>query len=144
MLNSFLDKNNDLTLGKIYFALISGNNNRSFGLSKLLPYRRNFKEERLAKDLNDLVSTDFVDTTTGSTCAASLKFAFLAVVNKGSDLAYIKYRARTGAGDAVTNELPVDYLYSDDIATISTEISTIAFKKGEAIDSVYFVAGFVK
>ena len=93
---------------------------------------------------NDLVSTDFVDTTTGSTCAASLKFAFLAVVNKGSDFAYIKYRARTGAGDAVTNELPVDYLYSDDIATISTDVSTIAFKKGAAGDSVYFVAGFVK
>lgn len=95
-------------------------------------------------DWNDLVSSDFVDTTTGSACAASLKFAFLAVVNKGSDLAYIKYRARTGAGDAVTNELPVDYSFSDDIATLNTEVSTIAFKKGASGDTVYFIAGFEK
>lgn len=95
-------------------------------------------------DWNDLSSDDFVDSVTGSACAASLKFAFLAVVNKGSNLMYIKYRARTGAGDAITNELPVDYLYSDDIATISTEVSTIAYKKGNGSDSVYFIAGFVK
>lgn len=95
-------------------------------------------------DWNDLVSSDFVDSTTGSACAASLKFAFLAVVNKGSGLAYIKYRARTGAGDAVTNELPVDYSFSDDIATLNTDVSTIAFKKGASGDTVYFIAGFEK
>ena len=91
---------------------------------------------------NDLTSSDFVDTTTGSACAASLKFAFLAAINKGSSLMYIKYRARTGAGDAITNELPVDYSYSDDIAT--QEVSTIAYKKAAGSDSVYFIAGFVK
>tara|TARA_R100000773_G_C4219698_1_gene118321 strand:- start:862 stop:1227 length:366 start_codon:yes stop_codon:yes gene_type:complete len=95
-------------------------------------------------DWNDLSSDNFVDSVTGSACAASLKFAFLAVVNKGSNLMYIKYRARTGAGDAITNELPVDYSYSDDIATISAEVSTIAYKKAAGSDSVYFIAGFVK
>ena len=95
-------------------------------------------------DWNDLSSDDFKDSVTGSACASGLKFAFLAIVNKGSGLAYLKYRARTGAGDAVTNEIPVDYSYSDDLATLSTEVSTIAFKKGASGDTVYFVAGFTK
>tara|TARA_R100001015_G_C4628000_1_gene187903 strand:- start:439 stop:804 length:366 start_codon:yes stop_codon:yes gene_type:complete len=95
-------------------------------------------------DFNDLTSSDFVDTTTGSACASGLKFAFLAAINKGTDLMYIKYRARTGAGDAITNELPVDYSYSDDIATISTDVTTIAYKKGSGSDTVYFIAGFEK
>ena len=95
-------------------------------------------------DWNDLSSDDFKDSITGSSCAAGLKFAFLLVVNKGSGLAYAKYRARTGAGDAVTNEIPVDYSYSDDLATLQTEVETIAFKKGASGDSVYFIAGFTK
>lgn len=95
-------------------------------------------------DWNDLSSDDFKDSITGSACASGLKFAFLAAVNKGSDLAYIKFRARTGAGDAITNEIPVDYSYSDDLATLQTEVETIAFKKGASGDTVYFIAGFVK
>ena len=45
-------------------------------------------------DWHDLSSSDFINTVTGSALAAGLSFAFLAVVNKGSSLAYIKYRAR--------------------------------------------------
>ena len=95
-------------------------------------------------DWNDLSSDDFVDSVTGSAVASGLSFAFLAVVNKGSNLAYIKYRARTGAGDAVTNELPIDYYYSDDIGTINTTVSTIAYKKAAGSDTFYFFAGFSK
>lgn len=95
-------------------------------------------------DWNDLSSDDFQDSITGNAIASGMKFAFLAVVNKGTGLAYIKYRARTGAGDAITNELPVDYLYSDDLATLSSEVSTIAFKKGAGGDTFYLIAGFVK
>tara|TARA_R100000278_G_scaffold103951_1_gene80357 strand:- start:659 stop:1024 length:366 start_codon:yes stop_codon:yes gene_type:complete len=95
-------------------------------------------------DWNDLSSSDFVDSVTGSAVASGLSFAFLAVVNKGTNLAYIKYRARTGAGDAVTNELPIDYYYSDDIGTINTTVSTIAYKKAAGSDTFYLIAGFSK
>lgn len=95
-------------------------------------------------DWHDLSSDDFVDSATGSACASGLSFAFLAVVNKGSNLMHIKYRARTGAGDATTNELPIDYYYSDDIGTINTTVSTIAYRKSGASDTVYFIAGFDK
>jgi len=95
-------------------------------------------------DWHDLASSDFIDSVTGSACASGLSFAFLAVVNKGSDLAYIKYRARGGAGDAVTNEIPVDYFYSDDVGTINTTVSTIAYKKNAGSDTFYLIAGFSK
>ena len=95
-------------------------------------------------DWHDLTSSDFIDSVTGSALAAGLSFAFLAVVNKGSDLAYIKYRARTGAGDAVTNEIPIDYFYSDDVGTINTTVSTIAYKKYAGSDTFYLIAGFSK
>ena len=95
-------------------------------------------------DWNDLSSSDFVDSVTGSAVASGLSFAFLAVVNKGTNLAYIKYRARTGAGDAVTNEIPVDRFYSDDIVTINTTVQTIAYKKNAGSDTFYLIAGFTK
>ena len=95
-------------------------------------------------DWHDLSSSDFINTVTGSALAAGLSFAFLAVVNKGSSLAYIKYRARTGAGDAVTNEIPIDYYYSDDVGTINTNVSTIAYKKNAGSDTFYLIAGFSK
>ena len=94
-------------------------------------------------DWHDL-SSDFINTVTGSALAAGLSFAFLAVVNKGSSLAYIKYRARAGAGDAVTNEIPIDYYYSDDVGTINTNVSTIAYKKNAGSDTFYLIAGFSK
>ncbi len=95
-------------------------------------------------DWHDLSSSDFINTVTGSALDAGLSFAFLAVVNKGSSLAYIKYRARGGAGDAVTNEIPIDYYYSDDVGTINTNVSTIAYKKNAGSDTFYLIAGFSK
>ena len=95
-------------------------------------------------DWHDLSSSDFINTVTGSALAAGLSFAFLAVVNKGSSLAYIKYRARTAAGDAVTNEILIDYYYSDDVGTINTNVSTIAYKKNAGSDTFYLIAGFSK
>ena len=95
-------------------------------------------------DWNDLSSDDFQDSATGNAVASGLKFAFLAVVNKGSGLAYIKFRARTGAGDAITNELPVDYYYSDDLGTLKSSVETIAFKKDAGASTFYLIAGFEK
>tara|TARA_Y100000114_G_scaffold44070_1_gene39669 strand:- start:435 stop:800 length:366 start_codon:yes stop_codon:yes gene_type:complete len=93
---------------------------------------------------NDLVSSDFVDTVTGLAVASDLNFAFIAVVSKGNDFAYIKYRARSGSGDTVTNEIPVDLFYSDDIVTLNTTVKTIAYKKNAASDTFYIIAGFIK
>jgi len=95
-------------------------------------------------DWHDLSSDNFVDSVTGSACASGLSFAFLAVVNKGSGFAYIKYRARSGAGDSVTNEIPIDLFYSDDIVTINTTVPTISYKKNAGSDTFYIIAGFTK
>tara|TARA_Y100001973_G_C5188674_1_gene329483 strand:- start:514 stop:879 length:366 start_codon:yes stop_codon:yes gene_type:complete len=95
-------------------------------------------------DWHDLSSSDFVNSVTGAALSAGLSFAFLAVVNKGSDLAHIKYRARTGAGDATTHEIPIDYYFSDDVGTLNTTVSTIAYKKNAGSDTFYLIAGFSK
>lgn len=95
-------------------------------------------------DWNDLSSSDFKDSITGAACSSGLKFSFLAVINKGSSLAYIKYRARTIAGDPVTNEIPIDYYFSDDIGTLATSVETISFKKAATSDTFYLIAGFSK
>jgi len=95
-------------------------------------------------DWNDLSSDDFQDSTTGSALAAGLKFTSLVIVNKGSGVAYVKYRARTGAGDAVTNEIPIDYSFSDDVGTLNTSVSTIAYKKDAGASSFWIYAGFDK
>ena len=39
---------------------------------------------------NDLSSANFQDSTTGSACAAGLKFVWLGVSNEGSDSAFLK------------------------------------------------------
>jgi len=93
-------------------------------------------------DWNDLTSSDFLDPTTGLAIASGLRFSFISVVNKGSGLAYLKYRARVLAGDPTTNEIPVDYLFSDDVGTLQAPISTIAYKKNTAGDTFYLAVGF--
>ena len=93
-------------------------------------------------DWNDLSSNDFMDVTTGSSCAAGLAFEWIGVTNEGSDVMYLKYRARVGAGDATTNELTVGQIFSDDIVTLRTTVTTICYKKNDAADKVRIVAGF--
>ena len=93
-------------------------------------------------DWNDLSSADFMDVTTGSSCAAGLAFEWIGVTNEGSDVMYLKYRARVGAGDATTNELTVGQIFSDDIVTLRTTVTTICYKKNDAADTVRIIAGF--
>lgn len=55
---------------------------------------------------------------------------------------FIKYRARTLASDPTTNEITVGQIFSDDLGTLRTNISTIAYKKNAAADTVRVIAGF--
>jgi len=93
-------------------------------------------------DWHDLSSSDFIDSTTGSACASGLAFEWIGVTNEGSDVMFIKYRARTLASDPTTNEIAVGQIFSDDIVTLRTKVSTIAYKKAGASDTVRIIAGF--
>ena len=92
-------------------------------------------------DWHDLSSSDFIDSTTGSSCASGLAFEWIGVTNEGSDVMFIKYRARTLASDPTTNEIAVGQIFSDDLGTLRTSISTIAYKKNSASDVVRIIVG---
>jgi hypothetical protein len=92
-------------------------------------------------DWHDLSSSDFIDSTTGSACASGLSFEWIGVENQGSAEMFIKYRARTLASDPTTNEIAVGQIFSDDLGTLRTSISTIAYKKNSASDVVRIIVG---
>jgi hypothetical protein len=92
-------------------------------------------------DWHDLSSSDFIDSTTGSACASGLSFEWIGVENQGSAEMFIKYRARTLASDPTTNEIAVGQIFSDDLGTLRTSISTIAYKKNSASDVVRVIVG---
>ena len=95
-------------------------------------------------DWHDLTSADFLDTVDGAACAAGLKFASISMVNQGAGTAYLKYRARTLASDPTTNEIAVvnGSVWRDDVVTLESPVSTIAYKKDAAISTILFIAGF--
>ena len=92
-------------------------------------------------DWHDLSSSDFIDSTTGSACASGLPFEWIGVENQGSAEMFIKYRPRTLASDPTTNEIAVGQIFSDDLGTLRTSISTIAYKKNSASDVVRIIVG---
>ena len=92
-------------------------------------------------DWHDLSSSDFIDSTTGSACASGLSFEWIGVENQGSAEMFIKYRPRTLASDPTTNEIAVGQIFSDDLGTLRTSISTIAYKKNSASDVVRIIVG---
>ena len=92
-------------------------------------------------DWHDLTSSDFIDSTTGSACASGLKFEWIGITNEGSDSMHIKYRARSSASDPTTNEIAVGQVFSDDLVTLRTSITTIAYKKAAAADTVRVLVG---
>ena len=92
-------------------------------------------------DWHDLSSSDFIDSTTGSACASGLSFEWIGVENQGSAEMFIKYRPRTLASDPTTNEIAVGQIFSDDLGTLRTSISTIAYKKNSASDIVRIIVG---
>ena len=59
-------------------------------------------------DWTDLVSSDVTDSKTGSALGAGLIFTSVAVQNRSSSAsAFLKLRARVGAGDATSGEFEI-------------------------------------
>ena len=84
-------------------------------------------------DWTDLNSSDFIDSTSGAALSADLAFVDIAVYNPGSSTAYLKLRARDGAGDSTTNEIFV---------LAGGAIVNIAYKKGASGDNLSFICAF--
>lgn len=93
-------------------------------------------------DWHDLTSADFYDSVSGSACPAGLRFEWIGVQNEGTTSMFIKYRPRTAADDATTNELRVGPVFTDDLGTLRDTITTIAYKKASGADTVTILAGF--
>jgi len=92
-----------------------------------------------------LTSADFKDSVSGAGVTAGLKFAWLGVINLSeTTTAFVKYRAASGGGDTTVNEIPVlPYsAHTDDLATLSLNVTSVAYKKGEAAAEFYIIAGF--
>jgi len=92
-----------------------------------------------------LTSADFKDSVSGLSVTAGLKFAWLGVINLSeTTTSFVKYRAASGVGDTTSNEIPVlPYsAHTDDLATLSLNVTSVAYKKGEAAAEFYIIAGF--
>jgi hypothetical protein len=100
-------------------------------------------------DWHDLSSDDFYDTSTGSQLDAGLKFSNIVVYSSSSSsLSYVKFRARVGAGDGVSNTdgvIPVAESFTYDLFTLEADTpATIAYKKAGASDTFLVIASFVR
>jgi hypothetical protein len=100
-------------------------------------------------DWHDLSSSDFYDTNTGTQLASGLTFSNIAVYsNNSSSLSYVKFRARVGAGDGITNTdgvIPVASSFTYDLHTLeASNPSTIAYKKANGADTFTIIASFVR
>jgi hypothetical protein len=96
-------------------------------------------------DWTDLNSSDFIDSTSGAALSADLAFVDIAVYNPGSSTAYLKLRARDGAGDSTTNEIFVLAGGAIDLQCAglkSGAIVNIAYKKGASGDNLSFICAF--
>jgi hypothetical protein len=101
-------------------------------------------------DWHTLTSNDFYDATSGTQFTDGLQFAFVALVSSStSTLSYLKLRAAAGAGDGKTNSdgvIPVFGRIEVDVQALQagTSVTSIAYAKGAAGDSVVIIAGFNK
>jgi hypothetical protein len=96
-------------------------------------------------DWTDLNSSDFIDSKTGSALSADLAFAEVSIYNPGSSTAYLKLRARTGAGDSTANELFVLAGGAIDLQCAGLKdgaVVNIAYKKGASGDNLQFICAF--
>ena len=96
-------------------------------------------------DWTDLNSSDFIDSTSGTSLSADLAFVDIAVYNPGSSNAYLKLRARDGAGDSTTNEIFVLAGGAIDIQCGGLKggaVTTIAYKKGASGDDLKLICAF--
>lgn len=99
-------------------------------------------------DWHTLTSNEFYDATTGTQLADGLQFAFVALISSStSTLSYLKLREASGAGDGKTNTdgvIPVFGRFTVDSQALQSNVTSIAYAKGAAGDSVVIVAGFNK
>ena len=97
-----------------------------------------------------LTSDDFYDSTSGTQLTDGLQFAFVGLISSStSTLSYLKLRAAAGAGDGKTNTdgvIPVFGRFEVDVQALQAgaSVTSIAYAKGAAGDSVVLVAGFNK
>ena len=97
-----------------------------------------------------LTSDDFYDSTSGTQLTDGLQFAFVGLISSStSTLSYLKLRAAAGAGDGKTNTdgvIPVFGRFEVDVQALQAgnDVTSIAYAKGAAGDSVVLVAGFNK
>ena len=101
-------------------------------------------------DWHTLTSNEFYDTVTGTQITDGLQFAFVALISSStSSLSYIKLRAASGASDGKGNTdgvIPVFGRFEIDSQALQagSSITSIAYAKGAAGDSVVIIAGFNK
>lgn len=97
-----------------------------------------------------LTSDDFYDSTSGTQLTDGLQFAFVGLISSStSTLSYLKLRAAASAGDGKTNTdgvIPVFGRFEVDVQALQAgnDVTSIAYAKGAAGDSVVLVAGFNK
>ena len=96
-------------------------------------------------DWTDVTGTDVTNSLTGTACPSNLVFTSVAVQNTSSTAsAFVKLRARVGAGDATSGEFQVPAGSSIAIecaGLVGGSPSTIAYKKGGASDELIFLFG---
>ena len=97
-------------------------------------------------DWTDVTGTGITNSLTGSAMPAGLVFTSVAVQNTSTTAsAFIKLRARVGAGDTTSGELeiPASSTISIDIAGLAgSSPSTVAYKKAAAGDELVIICGF--
>ena len=97
-----------------------------------------------------LTSDEFYDATTGTQFTDGLQFAFVALISSStSTLSYLKLRAAAGSGDGKTNTdgvIPVFGRFEVDVQALQAgaSVTSLAYAKGAAGDSVVLIAGFNK
>ena len=99
-------------------------------------------------DWHTLTSDEFYSPVTSTQLADGLKFAFVNITNSNTSTPmYIKFRARTAAGDAIGNTagvVPVFSSYSIDVQALAdgANVTSIAYKKASGTDKVSIHCGF--
>ncbi len=96
-------------------------------------------------DWTDVTSANVTDSRTGSAMPAALVFTSVAVQNTSATAsAFVKLRARVGAGDATSGEFEVpagSAIAIECAGLVGGSPSTIAYKKGGASDELIFLFG---
>jgi hypothetical protein len=101
-------------------------------------------------DWHTLTSGDFYDWITGQQVPDGYKFAYLGMASgSSSSISYVKGRAADAGSDGKTNTdgvIPVLGAWSNDIQALNngSQVTSIAYAKGGAGDSVIIYAGFNK